>query len=61
MGYSKNRGTRVSVQSSDWISKDGLIKNFFYIRARRRFAGGKILPSTAYENLYCFVFVSYYV
>ena len=55
MGCSKNRGIRVNIQFNDWISRDGPIKNFFYIRAGRKLVGGKILPSI--KQLYTKIFI----
>ena len=62
MRYSKNRGIRVNIQFSDWISKDGPTKNFLYIRAGRKLAAGKILPSilpSVYKNLHFFCFCKF--
>ena len=32
----------VKVQFGEWISKDGLIQNFFYMRGGRKFVGGEM-------------------
>ena len=32
----------VKVQFGEWISKDGLIQNFFYMRGGRKFVGSEM-------------------
>ena len=36
---------RVKVQFGEWISKNGLIKNFLYMRRVRKFVVGEMKPS----------------
>ena len=38
----KTGGIRVKVQVGEWILKDGLIKNFFYMGGVRKFVVGEM-------------------